>query len=196
MQENTFKRLFLSDLLYGATKTQKIAYVGVLTALLVVCNMFFEIRFADIQFSLTIFFSVFAGVLIGPIFGFVSSFTGDLVGFLYNSAGYPYMPWIGIAMGLASFIAGLIVNGIKLKFKGAIYVKLIIVSVVTFLVCTVGINTTAFWILYAMNKVPYLTYLNTRLFVQGQIYNSIVNYALLFIAVPIIGKIKYFKLNF
>ena len=196
MEKNGIKKFLLSDLLYNASKTQKIAYVGVLTALLVVCNMFFEIKFADIQFSLTIFCSAFAGILIGPIFGFVASFMGDLVGFLYNSAGYPYMPWIGIAMGVVSLISGLLVNGINLKFKGEIYVKLLIVSLLTFLICTVGINTTAFWIIRTAKKVPYTTYAFSRLILEGQIYNSLVNYALLFIAVPIIGKIKYFKLNY
>ena len=63
MEKNKLKEVFLSKLLVNATKTQIIAYVGVLTALLVVCNMFFEVKFADIQFSLTIFFSVFAGIL-------------------------------------------------------------------------------------------------------------------------------------
>lgn len=196
MQENKIKKLFLSDLLSNASKTQRVAYVGVLTALLVVCNMFFEIKFADIQFSLTIFFSVLAGILIGPLFGFLASFMGDLVGFLYNSAGFAYMPWIGIAMGLASFIAGIVVNGINFKFKGAIYLKLLIVSVITFIVCTIGINTTAFWIMYNNMVMSYFDYCITRIIVQGQIWNSLVNYALLFIAVPIIGQIKSFKLNF
>ncbi len=195
MEKNKLKELFLSQLLVNASKTQRIAYVGVLTALLVVCNMFFEVKFADIQFSLTIFFSVFAGILIGPIFGFIASFTGDLVGFLYNSAGFPYMPWIGIAMGMASFIAGVIVNGVNFKFKGAIYIKLLLVSVLTFLLCTIAINTTAFWILYSTN-VSYFDYVWTRLFIKGQIWNSLVNYAILFIAVPIVDKIKYFKLKF
>lgn len=196
MEKINFKELFLSKLLVNASKTQRIAYIGVLTALLVVCNMFFEIKFADIQFSLTIFCSAFAGILIGPIFGFVASFMGDLVGFLYNSAGYLYVPWIGIAMGVVSLISGLVVNGINLKFKGEIYVKLLIVSLLTFLICTVGINTTVLWIIRTAKKVPYTTFAFTRLIIEGQIYNSLVNYALLFVAVPIIGKIKYFKLNY
>ena len=195
MLKNKLKELFLSKLLVNATKTQRIAYIGVLTALLVVCNMFFEIKFADIQFSLTIFFSVFAGVLIGPLFGFVASFLGDLVGFLYNSAGFMYMPWIGIAMGCASFIAGIIVNGFDFKIKGSIYIKLLLVSILTFLLCTIAINTTAFWILYSKG-VSYFDYLIARLIGKGQIWNSLVNYALLFIAVPLIERIKYFKVKF
>ena len=102
------------------------------------------------------------------------------------------MPWIGIAMGMVALVSGLIINGLNFKFKGAIYVKLVIVSVVTLLICTIGINTTAFWILY-YKGVPFFTYVFTRLFVSGQIYNSLVNYALLFVFVPIVLQLKIFN---
>ena len=184
------KKLFFSEVLVSSSKTQRIAYVGVLTALLVVCNMFFEFKFADTQFSLTLFFSALAGIIIGPLFGFVACFLGDLVGFLYNSGGYMYMPWIGLSMGLTAFIAGLTMNGLNFKFKGANYVKLFLVCIFTFAICTVSINTTAFWIIYNTRKVPYFAYLTTRLFVQGQIWNSLFNYALLFILYPLFVKIK------
>lgn len=186
----SLKRLMFSEILEESSTTLKLAYIGVMTALCVVCNMFFEFKFADVQFSLTLFFSAITGVIIGPLFGFVASFLGDLVGFLYNSAGFAYMPWIGLSMGLTALIAGFIMNGINFKFKGAIYVKLAIVSVLTFLICTVGINTTAFWILYNTKAVPYFAYLSTRLFVLGQIWNSVFNYALLIILYPTILHIK------
>ena len=83
------KRIIFSELMENLSRTQKIAYIAVMTALLVVCNMFFEFKFADTQFSLTIVFSIMAGIIIGPIFGFTACFLGDLVGFLYNSGGYP-----------------------------------------------------------------------------------------------------------
>ena len=79
-----FKKLFSSDVLEDCSSTQKIAYIAIMTALCVVCNMFFEFKFADTQFSLTLFFSAITGLIIGPIFGFVACFLGDLVGFLYN----------------------------------------------------------------------------------------------------------------
>ena len=170
--QKKLKRLIFSELLEDASSTKKIAYVALMTALLVVCNMFFEFKFADTQFSLTIFFSALTGMIIGPIFGFVACFTGDLVGFLYNSGGFTYMPWIGLAMGMIALITGLIMNGINLKFKGAVYLKIAIVCIVTFLVCTVAINTTAFWIIYNTKKVPFFAYLATRLFVQGQIWKG------------------------
>ena len=184
------KKLFSSDIMNDSTPTQRIAYVAIMSAFLVVCNMFFEFKFADTQFSLTIFFSALTGLVIGPLYGFVACFLGDLVGFLYNSGGFMYMPWIGLAMGMVAFISGLIMNCFDFNFKFAIYIKLFMVCVLTFLVCTVAINTTAFWIIYNTKKVPFFAYLTTRLFVQGQIWNSLFNYALLFILYPVILKIK------
>ena len=183
------KRLIFSSVLVDASKTKRIAYIAVVSALLVVCNMFFEFKFADVQFSLTIFFSAFTGVIIGPIFGFAAAFLGDLVGFLYNSGGFMYMPWIGLAMGTIALISGLVFNAPIFKFKGGEYVKISIIAVLTLLICTIGINTTAFWVLYGKG-VPYFAYTTTRLFVNGQIYNSIFNYALLFAAYPLFDKVN------
>lgn len=184
------KRLLLSDLMLDATSTQRIAYVGIMTALCVVCNMFFEFKLADTQFSLTIFFSAMTGMLIGPLFGFTACFLGDLVGFLYNSGGFAYMPWIGLSMGLVAFVSAIVVNGFYFKFKGGVYVKLAIVSLLTFVLCTVAINTTCFWILYNTKKVPFFVYLSTRLFIQGQIWNSVFNYALLFVFFPMVLRVR------
>ncbi|MBQ9713785.1 MAG: ECF transporter S component [Clostridia bacterium] len=181
--------------LFGAlaekNASRKIAYIAVITAIVVVANMF-EFKLAETQFSLTIFVSAIAGILIGPVFGFAAGFLGDLVGFLYNSSGFAYLPWIGLSLGAIAFLSGLIVGGLRSKSGAFLYVKLSLVCVLTFLLCTVAINTTAFWLLYS--KVDYWTYLVSRLFVQGQIWNSLVNYVLLFIAVPALNKIKPLKL--
>ena len=188
-----WKELLLSPTLVGKNKSHKIAYISVLTAFIVVANMFFEFKLADTQFSLTLFVSAVCGVIIGPLFGFAACFLGDLAGFLYNSGGFAYMPWIGLSMGLTAFFAGLIIGGIKSEKAWFLYVKLVLICLLTFGICTVAINTTAFWLLYS--KVSYKTYLVTRLFVQGQIWNSVFNYALLFIAVPILAKVKPLKIR-
>ncbi len=188
-----WEKLLFSPLLRGKGRNQKIAYIAVMTAFSVIANTFFEFKLADTQFSLTIFVSALTGILIGPTFGFIACFLGDLVGFLSNSGGFTYMPWIGISMGLTAFIAGIFVGVLKGRGRAFLYVKLGIVSLVTFLLCTVAINTTAFWLLYA--KVDYWTYLVARLFVQGQIWNSLFNDLLLFIALPILNRIKPLKMN-
>ena len=188
-----WKNLLFSTTLQDKNKSHKIAYIAGTTAVTVVTIMIFEFKFADVQFSLTIVVSALAGIVLGSLFGFVACFLGDLVGFLYNSGGFMYMPWVGISMGLVALISGLVVNGLKWKFKGALQVKLALVSVLTFALCTVAINTTAFWLLYS--KVPYGTYLVARLFVQGQIWNSLFNYALLFLFVPVLKRIRPLGLN-
>lgn len=184
------KKALLSDIISECSNTQRVAYVAVMTALCVVCNMFFEFKLADTQFSLTIFFSALTGMVIGPVYGFIACFLGDLVGFLYNSGGFMYMPWIGLSMGMVATISGLVMNFCNFKNKFSVYIKIAVVCALTFLLCTVAINTTAFWIIYNTRKVPYTAYLVTRLFVQGQIWNSLFNYALLFIFYPVIIRIK------
>ncbi len=192
-ERRVWERLLFSDALVNKTRSQKIAYIAVMTAFCVVTNMFFEFKLAETQFSLTLAVSILTGILIGPVFGFVACFLGDLVGFLYNSAGFAYLPWVGISMGLTALLAG----GILTLWKGNgrgwfLFVKLGVVCLVTFLICTVAINTTAFWLLYS--KVPYGTYLISRLFVQGQIWNSFFNYALVFFLLPVLNKIKALKI--
>lgn len=192
--QTRWKELLFSKTLARKNLSHKVAYIGMMTAFVVVANMFFEFKFIDTQFSLTIVVSALTGMIIGPLFGFAACFLGDLVGFLYHSSGYAYMPWIGIAMGMAALIAGLVVNGLRTKSKWGLYLKLAIVSLLILLICTVAINTTAFWLLYAKG-VPYFTYLISRLFVQGQIWNSLFNYALLFVFTPLLGRVKALKLQ-
>ena len=191
-KKNIFLRLFFSGAITNETKlSKKIAYIALMSAFLAVANMF-EIKFADIQFSFTIATSALAGVVLGGAFGFVASFLGDLVGFIYNSSGFAYMPWVAITVGT---ISGIVIGGINLKFRGGLLVKILIVAISTFFLFTVGINTTAFWALYGKG-VPYLTYAFTRIIIGGQIYNSIVNYALLFAIIPLVAKLNILKFNY
>ncbi len=185
----------ISPLLLTKNRTHQIAYVAVTTAFIIVANMFFEFKFIDTQFSLTLTISALSGILLGAAPGFVACFLGDLVGFLYHSSGYPYMPWIGVAMGMAAVITGLIFHAIPKNGKGWLYVKVAIASLLIFAVCTVAINTTAFWFLYSKGKVPYFTYLISRIFIQGQIWNSIFNTVLLFISAPVLYKMKALRLQ-
>lgn len=191
---SAWKRILFSATLAEKNGSHKIAYIAVMTAFVVVANMFFEFKLADTQFSLTLVVSALAGIIIGPLFGFVACFLGDLVGFLYHSAGFAYMPWIGLSLGFAAMLSGFIVNGLRLPKKGGLWIKLALVCVGTFLLCTVAINTTAFWLLYGKGA-PYFVYLTSRLFIQGQIWNSLVNYVLLFVSVPALGKIKPLRLK-
>ncbi len=189
-----WQRWVFSDLLADKNATHRITYIAVMTALCVVFNTFLEIKFADVQFSFTIFISALTGILIGPLFGAAACFLGDLVGFLYNNAGMLYMPWIGISLAVTALLSGVLMTVVKGNGKAwFLYCKLALVCLLSFFLCTVAINTTAFWKLYS--KVDYFTYLITRLFVKGQIWNCLVNYVLLFITVPVLNRIKPLKIH-
>ena len=189
-----WKKLLLSETLVGKRDSHKIASIAVMTAFSVVANMFFEFKLAETQFSLTLLVSFLTGIIIGPLFGFVACFLGDLVGFLYHSAGFIYMPWIGLSLGVTAAISGLLVNGWRSKRAWFLYVKLGLACLLSLALCTVLINTTAFWLLYNP-KVSFWTYLVSRLFVQGQIWNCLVNYALLFLCLPSLARVKPLKIK-
>ena len=205
MQKN-IKKLFFSDLVLGFSTTKKIAYIGVLTAFSVVANMFLEFRMYDVQFSFTIAISCLLGIVLGSVFGFTACFVGDFIGYLFNSFGQLYMPWVGLSTGLIAFISGIVFNGFGKTAKSKIYLKLVVVCFLTFLICTIGVNSTGFYfynlkmgfssavINYVAERfngeVGYLGYVAYRMIFKGQIYNNIFNYALLFFIVPFIFKSK------
>ena len=206
---NFIKNVTFSPFMQKANNTQKIAYLGVMTAFSVVANTFLEIKFSDVQFSLTVFISVCMGFLLGGGSGFLVCFLGDLVGYLFNSMGYLYMIWVGLSTACTALISGIIFYAIRIKIKGEFYVKLGLIAILSFLFCTVAINSTGFYFYnYYMGfsqavidyvssvfggNVGYFGYLAYRLIFKGQIYNSVFNYALCFIALPILSKLKIFN---
>lgn len=207
-KEAAFLRRFLfPELLRGKSEARVIAYIGVTAAFSIVSNLF-EFRFADIQFSLTIFTSVLAGMLIGPIFGAAAVFLGDAVGYVVNSWGYLYLPWVGVSCAAMAFLAGIVMK-LPFRFKGSGYWKLALVCLLTLAVCSVGINTTGFYFYYtsvgfsskALSLIEehfgggstYLAYAVVRLLFMGQIWNSLFNYALLFLAFPFLKAAKPLK---
>lgn len=204
-----FKKLFFSELILNSSHTKRTVYIALLAAFSAVSNMFLEVKFFDVQFSLTIIASAIIGGLIGAIPGFLACIFGDLVGYIYNSWGMIYMPWVGLSTGMLAFIAGIVINGVSIKGKGGIYLKLALVCVVSFFVCTVGINSTGF---YFYNKamgfskavldyvaerfggnVSYFAYVAYRLIFKLQIVNCAVNYAVLIAVYPLITRIKYLQ---
>lgn len=196
---------FLKDL----TESKKVAFVALFTALSVVFNTLLEIRVFDVQFSLTISFSFLCGVFLGPIFGFTACILGDFVGYLINSFGQLYMPWVGVSTGCFALLAGLIFakkseNNLTLNLKAVIFI------VASFILCTITINSTGFYfynrkigfsdafLSYVESKTEnrndsYLLYLGYRLIFKGQIFNSLANYALIFIIIPVLKKIPVTK---
>ena len=191
------EKFLFSETLQGKSTAVKCAYIAVVVALLAVANTVFEFKMMDTQVSFTTFFCILAGCILGPTFGFVAGFLGDLIGFIANSGGFLYYPWVGIAMGLSAFLGGLIFGVLPLPFKGiaSLFVKSALVAVATFLICSIAINTTAYYFLYSGGKVDYWAYCVSRYIVKGQLWVSLVNYALLFIVLPVLVKIKPLKIK-
>ena len=187
MSEN-FKKLFFSPFVLKATRARKIAYVAMMVALSIVGNMFFEFKLGAVQYSFTTLISALIGILIGPIAGFTACFIGDGVGFIANPFG-SYSPWIGIATGLIAFATGAIVHLIKNDKAYTVYVKLAIISVLSFLICSVGINGTFLWLVW-YNKMTYFEFLIYRYIGLGQLFVSIINYAILFAFIPVFVYIR------
>lgn len=204
-----WKRLLFSDIILEKSYAHKIAYIGIMAALLIAVNMF-EIKFASTQFSFTLFASILAGILLGPAMGFAAVFLGDGVGYLVNSAGYPYYWWVALSCALMAAIAGLVMK-LPLKVRGSLYIKLAIVCLLTLLLCSAGVNSLGMYYIGLQIYMPgnileaaaerfggelnFWTYLVIRFFVLGQIWNSLVNYALLFAVLPVLNAIKPLKLN-
>ena len=205
-----WKRFLYSDLMIGLSSARQLAYIAVMTALCIAVN-FFEIKFADTQFSFTVFTSILTGMILGPAYGFIAVFLGDAIGYLVNSGGFLYMPWVGLSVAMMGFIAGCVMK-LPLHFRGSIYVKLTIICLLSLLVCSVGINTTGMYFYYksvgftskSLDYISqyfggvnlYWTYALVRLVFMGQLINSAVNFALLFVAVPVLKAVKPLKLKF
>lgn len=199
---NFFKRFLFSDFLSKKSEGGKIAYLGAVTALMVVGNVI-EFKLLDTQFSFTLFLSVLAGIMLGAGSGFFVCMLGDGIGFLLHPYNV-YMVWVGLTVATCALIGGLVFTFLKPKIKGRIFLQTAIVCVLTFFICTVGINSTGFYfynlkmgfstavVEYVSQKfgtgVTYFGYVAYRLIFKLQILNSLFNYILLFIALPILGK--------
>lgn len=204
-----WKQILFSKAVLSKKTSHKIAYVAVMTSFAIVTN-FLEFKFMENQFSLTIVVALLIGLLVGPLYGFFACFFGDFIGFLVHPA-YVYMPWVGFSTGCFALFSGLIFNFVPSRKKWFIYIKMALICVVTFVFCTIMINSTGFY--YYNHKVGFTkgvvdfmaerfggettfwAYVVYRLFFKGQIWNSIFNYALFFVAVPALNGIKPLKLQ-
>jgi ECF transporter S component (folate family) len=132
---NWVERLFFSPFVLKEKRSRKIAYVAMMIALSIVCNIFFDFKLGAVQYSLTTAVSCLIGVLLGPVSGFVACFIGDMVGFFVNPFG-AYTPWIGLSTGLMAFISGLIFHLWDNKNLLTVYAKCAIVAIATFVICS------------------------------------------------------------
>ena len=201
-----FKDVFFSSsFLKGKSQGVKLAFVGMITAVNIVGNAILEFKTLDVQFSFTILLSIITGMLLGGGLGFISTFLADLLGFIISSWGLMYMPWVGLSTAVMALISG-VVFSVGKNDTAFLFVKCGIISLITFLVCTVLINSVGFYfynkamgfstaVLDYVSKtfgsdVQFISYLAYRLIFKGQILNSIFNYALLFLFIPLAKRLK------
>ena len=186
-----WSRLIFSPFVLKEKRSRKIAYVAMMVALSIVCNIFFEFKLGTVQYSLTTAISCLIGILLGAGSGFIACFIGDAVGFFVNPYG-AYTPWIGLATGLMAFISGLVFHFYKNRSNLTIYIKLCVIAISTLLLCSLCINSMFLWLSY-YNEASFTGFLIYRYFVQGQIWVSGLNYALLFVFVHLIRQVPFFK---
>lgn len=193
MFTKSIMRFVFSPYALKKSATTRLALMGLAVAVLYNANAFLEIKFLDVQFSLTICLSCAAGVIIGPISGFFVSALADFLGWLANSSGFIYMPWVGLSTGLYAFFGGVVLGFNYFNFKGGKTLKFAIFTLVSFIVCTLAVNTTGFYfynksmgfstavVNYVSSRfgggVSYFAYAAYRLIFKGQILNSLFNYA-------------------
>ncbi|MBQ8374132.1 MAG: ECF transporter S component [Clostridia bacterium] len=187
-----WKNWLFSEAVLSLPRSKKVAYIAVVTAFTIVANTFFEAKFFGVQFSLTIFVSVLSGIILGSLPGFCACFLGDLLGFFLHPLG-EYSPFIGIATGLMAAIGALCAK-LPLDFKGGAQLKLFVASTVILVVCTAGI-TTVYLNLVWYKSMTYWECLATRLFIEGQIWNSVANTVLLVVAVPPLALVKQLRIK-
>ncbi|MBO4323281.1 MAG: ECF transporter S component [Clostridia bacterium] len=194
MQESGKKfRIIFSEVIASMSLSLKIAYMAIVAALAVVISMFTRIPITpSVQISLKIFVSILSGILLGGGSGFFVCMTSDFLGWLSNPGAQAYSPWVGLSAGMLALFSGVLINNFKTGNKLFFYLKCVIICLFSLFVCTIGINTTAFYFIYGIQST-YIEYVIARMFIGGQIWNSLANYALLFILLPILSEVKPLK---
>lgn len=140
------------------TKTQKLVYTAILSALSFVAN-YFTIKISDgLQISFVSAVGFLAGYLLGGGLGFVASFTGDLICGIVAPLG-AYNAIIGIGSGLWGLIPGVIFS----YFKGGDHIKTIISFIISFVVISFAVNTYGLSLMYSMTFKSLLTLLPLKL---------------------------------
>lgn len=124
------------------TKTQKIAYISMLSALSVAVNIL-QIPTPLAQLSLVATVCCVAGVLLGPVEGFSVGLIGDLIAGIIAPMGV-YSPIIGIGTSLFGLVPGVVFS----YFKGKDWIKAIISFAITFILSSFILNTIGLCLIY------------------------------------------------
>ena len=174
--------------------TQKIAIMGMLTALMVVVNVFSIQVTPSIAISFVQTIALIAGLTLGPYFAFIVGFLGSCIGFFINPLG-AYNVLFDIATGLIGFIFGyafifyrkVIKNKSPIKF----IITLLIAYILVTIICTAGINTVACYVLYSNGTKTFFVYLFGRL--PFQLISTGINVIISSILTLALNKVELFN---
>lgn len=161
--------------------TKNIAYIAVLLAISVVMNALKIPITGSNMITFTYIPDFVAGFYFGPGAGFLVGACGDGFGYILGLKVGEWIPGKAISAGLMGAIPGL-VKHIRLKEKWILLISYIL----TFLVCSVGLNTFVLWYT-KWQSVPYGVYLVGRLPVSflNMLANLVINAALM----PVFNRI-------
>lgn len=169
------------------TKTQKISYASVLTALCVLANLF-DVKVSDaLQLSFVATTGFLAGYLLGGGYGFAVCFLGDLIGAIINPHG-AYNPIIGVGTGLWGLVPGLVFT-IR---RGNGQLKLLISFAICAVLVSGLVNTLGIYLMYGLGKKTFAAYLAQYPFkLIAAAANYVVSAALLAVLPKILPKNKF-----
>lgn len=137
--------------------TFRLCCIAILSALSIVCNMYSITITADISISFIYVIGFISGVFLGPIDAFAVGAIGDGVGCIIAPKG-PYAPSVTLSSALMGVLFWLVFKVLK---RLPFYVKIIIGYLLVFVICSVLINSTTWYIMYG-SKANYFYYLWTR----------------------------------
>ena len=143
------------------SRTFRLCSIALLSALSIVVNAYSINITNDISISFTYLVSFISGVFLGPIAGFSVGCIGDIIGCIIAPKG-PYAITLTISCGLMGVLPWLV---FKLFKKLPKYLKIVISFALVFLVCSVFINTSTWYVMYS-SKSEYFAYLISRNSVQ------------------------------
>lgn len=142
---------------FSNSKTFYLCSIAVLSALSFVFNAFAINVTQEISLAFTYIVPFIAGVFLGPVAGFSVGVIGDVIGCILAPKG-AFMPTLTLSCGLMGVLPWLIFACFKKIPK---YLKIVLSFILVFLVCTVLINTTTFYVSFSP-KADYFSYLISR----------------------------------
>ena len=161
---------------------KNIAYLALITAISVIMNtLTLTVPGSGIALSFTYIPNFLAGYFFGPGAGFIVGVVGDVLGCIIWPKG-AWLPLLTLSAGLMGAIPGLI-KYLPVKEKWHVLIS----YVVTYVVCSAGINTFTLWHAYAATKKTFWVYLVGKMPVS--LVNMIANLVINFMLMPLFDRI-------